>query len=151
MLLSNIGAPSSSSIVLIFALRCGWMVISGPRELTEDYRQGIVKLTSMRLCANTLSQILIPVALADMETPASMVRKGGRIFEQREATVRELSKIDGISFVKNNAAFYLFPKLEVKRFNITSDKNSHATFCSEQIFCYLAAADLIGTLRTTSE
>ena len=102
--------------------RCGWMVISGPRALTEEYRQGIVKLTSMRLCANTLSQVVIPAALRDMETPASMVREGGRIYEQREATVRELSKIEGISFVKNTAAFYLFPKIDVKRFNITSDK-----------------------------
>lgn len=102
--------------------RCGWMVISGPEHLTEDYRQGIVQLTSMRLCANTLSQIIIPAALDDMETPRSMIIPGGRIYEQREATVRELEKIDGISFVKNNSAFYIFPKLDVKKFNITDDK-----------------------------
>lgn len=102
--------------------RCGWMVISGPRELTEDYRQGIIQLTSMRLCANTLAQIVIPAALDDMETPASMVRAGGRIYEQREATMRELEKINGISFVKNNSAFYVFPKLDVKKFGITNDK-----------------------------
>ena len=102
--------------------RCGWMVISGPRHLTEDYRQGIIQLTSLRLCANTLAQIVIPAALSDMETPASMVRSGGRIYEQREATVRELEKIDGISFVKNNSAFYIFPKLDVKKFHITNDK-----------------------------
>ena len=102
--------------------RCGWMVISGPRELTEEYRQGIIQLTSMRLCSNTLAQIVIPAALEDTETPTSMIRPGGRIFEQREVTVEELSKIDGISFVKNNSAFYLFPKLDVKKFNITDDK-----------------------------
>lgn len=102
--------------------RCGWMVISGPRDLTEDYRQGIIQLTSMRLCSNTLAQIVIPAALEDMETPASMVRPGGRIYEQREATIRELEKIDGISFVKNNSAFYVFPKLDVKKFGITNDK-----------------------------
>lgn len=102
--------------------RCGWMVISGPRSLTEDYRRGIIQLTSMRLCANSLAQIVIPAALKDMETPASMVRPGGRIYEQREATVRELEKIDGLSFVKNNSAFYIFPKLDVKKFNITDDK-----------------------------
>ncbi|MBQ2401243.1 MAG: aminotransferase, partial [Lachnospiraceae bacterium] len=39
-----------------------------------------------------------------------------------EATIRELAKIDGISFVKNSGAFYLFPKLDVKKFNITNDK-----------------------------
>ena len=38
--------------------RVGWMVISGPKELTADYRQGIVQLTSMRLCANALAQLV---------------------------------------------------------------------------------------------
>lgn len=102
--------------------RCGWMVISGPGHLTEDYRQGIIQLTSLRLCANTLAQIVIPAALDDMETPASMVRPGGRIYEQREAAVSELAKIEGVSFVKNNSAFYVFPKLDVKKFHITNDK-----------------------------
>jgi alanine-synthesizing transaminase len=88
------------------------MVISGPKNLTENYGNGIVKLTSMRLCANTLSQIVIPAALNDSETPSSMVRKGGRIFEQRGATVSVLKDVDGISFVRNNSAFYLFAKLD---------------------------------------
>ena len=102
--------------------RCGWMVISGPRAQTEDYRKGIVQLTSMRLCSNALAQLVIPAALEDMETPASMVRPGGRMYEQRKATLEALDKIDGISYVKNVAAFYLFPKLDAKKFNITSDK-----------------------------
>ena len=102
--------------------RCGWMIISGPRELTEEYRQGIVKLTSMRLCSNTLAQLVIPAALNDMGTPRSMVSPGGRLYEQREAAISEIAKIDGMSVVKNTAAFYIFPKLDIKKFNITSDK-----------------------------
>lgn len=102
--------------------RCGWMVISGPRHLTEEYRKGVVKLTSMRLCANTLGQMVIPAALEDMETPASMVRPGGRIYEQRKATIEELKKINGLSFVKNSGAFYIFPKLDIRKFQITDDK-----------------------------
>ena len=102
--------------------RCGWMVISGPRANTEAYRKGIVQLTSMRLCSNALAQLVIPAALEDMETPASMVRPGGRYFEQRKATLEVLDTIDGISYVKNVAAFYLFPKLDVKKFGITNDK-----------------------------
>ena len=102
--------------------RVGWMVISGPKDLTEEYRAAIVKLTSMRLCSNALAQLVIPAALDDMATPSSMVRPGGRIFEQREATVRELEKIPDISFVKNRAAFYIFPKIDIKKHNITSDK-----------------------------
>ena len=102
--------------------RCGWMVISGPRAVTEAYRSGIVQLTSLRLCSNALAQLVIPAALEDMETPASMVRPGGRYFEQRKATLDVLDTIDGISYVKNKAAFYLFPKLDVKKFGITNDK-----------------------------
>ncbi len=102
--------------------RCGWMVISGPREQTEEYRTGIVQLTSLRLCANALAQLVIPAALEDTETPASMVRPGGRLYEQRAVTLEALDRIDGISYVKNRAAFYLFPKLDVQKFHITDDK-----------------------------
>ena len=102
--------------------RCGWMAISGPKAQTEHYREGIVQLTSMRLCANALAQLVIPAALADPQTPTAMVSPGGRLFEQRAATLSVLDGIDGITYVKNRAAFYLFPKLDKKKFNITSDK-----------------------------
>ena len=102
--------------------RCGWMVISGPRERTALYRNGIVQLTSLRLCSNALAQLVIPAALEDMATPTSMVSPGGRLYEQRGATLDVLDNIDGISYVKNRAAIYLFPKLDVKKFNITSYK-----------------------------
>ena len=102
--------------------RCGWMAISGPLERTEIYRRGINQLTSLRLCANALAQLVIPAALEDAETPAAMVRPGGRLYEQRAATLQVLDQIEGISYVKNKAAFYLFPKLDVKKFNITNDK-----------------------------
>ena len=51
-----------------------------------------------------------------------MVRPGGRYFDQRQATLDVLSGIDGLTFVKNQAAFYLFPRLDVKKFGITNDK-----------------------------
>ena len=107
---------------VLCGFRVGWMVISGPREKTEEYRKGIVQLTSLRLCSNALAQLVIPAALEDNETPFSMCRPGGRVYEQRKATCDVLDQINGISYVKNKAAFYLFPKLDVKKFNITSDK-----------------------------
>ncbi|MBQ8610327.1 MAG: aminotransferase class I/II-fold pyridoxal phosphate-dependent enzyme [Oscillospiraceae bacterium] len=107
---------------ILCGYRCGWMVLSGPRARTEEYRKGLVQLTSLRLCSNALAQLVVPAALNDMETPTAMVSPGGRMYEQRQATIEELDKIDGISYVKNNASFYLFPKLDVKKFNITNDK-----------------------------
>ena len=66
--------------------------------------------------------ILIPAAIEDMQTPLSMIRPGGRIYEQRKATLDVLKDVEGLSFVKNDAAFYLFPKLDARKFNITSDR-----------------------------
>ena len=102
--------------------RVGWMVISGPKRDTEEYRKCIVKLTSLRLCSNATAQLVIPAALDDNKTPASMVCPGGRLFEQREATLSALSKFSSLSFVKNRAAFYLFPKIDIKKHNITDDR-----------------------------
>ena len=102
--------------------RCGWMAISGPRADTEVYRQGINQLTSLRLCSNALAQLVIPAALEDIQTPTSMILPGGRLYEQRKATTEVLDGIEGISYVKNRAAFYLFPRLDAKKFGITDDK-----------------------------
>lgn len=112
---------SKSHIVCGF--RCGWMVFSGPKDHAAEYIQGIQALASMRLCSNTVSQIVIPAALADNESTQSMVRPGGRLFEQRNATVRELAKLEplGVTFVPSVAAFYIFPKIDAKRYNITND------------------------------
>ncbi len=107
---------------IICGFRCGWMVISGQKQCAEDFVAGLVQLASMRLCANALMQTVIPAALSDPYSTRSMTAPGGRLYEQREACVRELSKIEGISFVKNQAAFYMFPKLDIKKFNITDDQ-----------------------------
>ncbi len=107
---------------VICGFRCGWMVISGAKGKADDYLEGIFQMAAMRLCSNALTQLVIPAALDDFASTKAMVSPGGRLYEQREATMRELEKIEGISCVKNKAAFYVFPKLDVKKFNITDDK-----------------------------
>ena len=102
--------------------RCGWLVLSGNKSAYSDIMQGLVKYASMRLCGNALTQLVIPAALADSEYTKSMIVPGGRLYEQREATARGLSKIDGITYIKNSAAFYMFPKLDKVRFGIKDDK-----------------------------
>ncbi len=110
---------SKSHIVCGF--RCGWMLISGAKDKAQDFIAGIRALCAMRLCANALMQLVIPAALNDPDSTKAMLVPGGRLYEQREACCRELAKIPGVSFVKNKAAFYIFPKLD-SRFNITDDQ-----------------------------
>lgn len=111
---------SKSHIVCGF--RCGWMAISGPKKLKEQVIAAITKLASMRLCGNALTQLVIPAALADNESTKALISPGGRLYEQREATITALDTIPGISYVKNSAAFYLFPKLDKERFHIKDDR-----------------------------
>jgi len=120
LLVCTMNGLSKSHIICGF--RCGWMVVSGAKDNAKDFIAGLVQLSAMRLCANALMQLVIPAALNDPESTREMIVPGGRLYEQREATCRELAKIDGISFVKNSAAFYLFPKIDVKKFNITDDQ-----------------------------
>ena len=107
---------------IICGFRCGWMCISGYKGKADDYMEGIFQMAAMRLCSNALTQLVIPAALADDASTKAMLVPGGRLYEQREVTFRELAKIDGLTCVKNHAAFYAFPKVDVKKFNITSDK-----------------------------
>lgn len=107
---------------IICGFRCGWMILSGAKDKASDFVAGLVQLAAMRLCANALMQLVIPAALDDPESTRAMIVPGGRLYEQREACCRELDKIEGITYVKNSAAFYIFPKLDVKKFNITDDQ-----------------------------
>ncbi len=50
------------------------------------------------------------------------VKPGGRVYEQREFIYNQLKDISGITVVKPKAAFYIFPKLDVKKFNIKDDE-----------------------------
>ena len=68
----------------------------------------------MRLCGNTLTQLVIPAALDDEESTKKMLVPGGRLYEQRKAVVDVFSKSEEISCVPNSAAFYVFPKINAE-------------------------------------
>lgn len=106
----------------VCGFRCGWMVVSGANGRADDYLDAVFQLAAMRLCGNALTQLVIPAALNDFESTRAMVVPGGRLYEQREATMRELAEIEGVSCVKNTAAFYVFPRLDIKKFHITDDR-----------------------------
>jgi alanine-synthesizing transaminase len=106
---------------LICGFRCGWMAVSRS-DRARDFMEGLVALAAMRLCGNALTQLVIPAALADPESTRALLVPGGRLYEQRAAVCRELDKIEGVSYVRNSAAFYLFPRLDKAQFDIVSDK-----------------------------
>ena len=107
---------------LIAGYRVGWMSLSGDKESAKSYIEGLNMLSSMRLCSNVPAQRAIKPALANLDATKALLLPGGRIYEQRNAVCDALDKIDGISYVRPRGAFYVFPKIEAKRFNITNDE-----------------------------
>lgn len=117
---------------LIAGYRCGWMTLCGEKSHVKGYIEGLNLLSSMRLCSNVPAQSLIPIALKCVESTEQMLVPGGRIYEQREYIYNAINDIPGMSAVKPKAAFYIFPKMDIKKFKITDDEKFVLDFLREK-------------------
>lgn len=106
----------------VAGFRAGWMVISGDKSRIKGYVEGLNLLSTMRLCSNVPSQQIIQTALGGYQSVDDLLKPGGRIYEQREFIYNALNSIEGVSAVKPKAAFYIFPKIDAKKYNIKSDE-----------------------------
>ena len=106
----------------IAGFRAGWMVVSGNKKAAGDYIEGLTLLSSMRLCSNVPAQAIIQTALGGYQSINDLIAPKGRLYKQREMCMDMLSRIPGISCVKPKAAFYVFPKLDQKKFSIKDDE-----------------------------
>ena len=107
---------------MIAGWRVGWMVLSGNKRLAKDYIEGLNMLANMRMCSNVPAQSVVQTALGGYQSVKDYLVPGGRIYDQRELVYNMLNDIPGITAVKPKAAFYIFPKIDVKKFNIHSDE-----------------------------
>ncbi|MDD3613301.1 MAG: pyridoxal phosphate-dependent aminotransferase [Eubacteriales bacterium] len=105
----------------IAGFRAGWMVLSGNKDIAKSYIEGLNMLTSMRLCSNAPAQYTIQTALGGYQSINDLIMEGGRLRQQRDLSYELINSIPGLSCVKPKGAFYLFPKIDTKRFNIKSD------------------------------
>ena len=107
---------------MIAGYRIGWMILSGNIRCMSDFLLGVNMLSNMRLCSNVPAQSIVQTALGGYQSVETYVRPGGRVYDQRDFVYRALNEIDGVTAVKPKAAFYIFPKLDVKKFNIHDDE-----------------------------
>ncbi|MBR2834938.1 MAG: aminotransferase class I/II-fold pyridoxal phosphate-dependent enzyme [Coriobacteriales bacterium] len=107
---------------MIAGYRIGWMILSGNKRAAADYIEGLNMLSNMRLCSNVPAQSIVQTALGGHQSVKGYIVPGGRIYEQREYIYNALNSIPGVSAVKPKAAFYIFPKLDREKFNITNDE-----------------------------
>jgi alanine-synthesizing transaminase len=106
----------------VAGFRSGWMMVSGPKRHATSYLEGITLLANMRLCANVPAQHAIQVALGGRQSIRDLVLPGGRLLEQRDAAIRALEKIPGVSCVLPKGALYVFPRLDPEMYRICDDQ-----------------------------
>lgn len=107
---------------MVAGYRIGWMILSGPKWRAKDYILGLNMLCNMRMCSNVPAQSIVQTALGGHQSVNSYIVPGGRVYEQRDFVYEALNSIPGVTAVKPKAGFYIFPKLDVKRFNIADDE-----------------------------
>ncbi|TNC82610.1 MAG: aminotransferase [Oleiphilus sp.] len=92
--------------------RSGWLMLSGPKHIAEDFVDGLDMLASMRLCCNVPAQYAIQTALGGYQSINDLIVPGGRFYDQREIAWERLNQVRGVSCVKPMGALYLFVKLD---------------------------------------
>ncbi|MFU2078268.1 pyridoxal phosphate-dependent aminotransferase [Avibacterium endocarditidis] len=106
----------------VAGFRQGWMILNGPKHQAKGYIEGLDMLASMRLCANHPMQHAIQTALGGYQSINEFILPGGRLLEQRNKAYELINQIPGVSCVKPMGALYMFPKIDVKKFNIYDDE-----------------------------
>lgn len=117
---------------MIAGFRVGWMILSGNKTIARDYIEGLNMLSNMRLCSNVPAQSIVQTALGGYQSVKNYIVPGGRVYEQRNYVYQALNDIPGISAVKPKAGFYIFPKIDIKKFNITNDEQFALDFLKQK-------------------
>jgi len=114
-----IGLNGFSKSHLATGWRLGYMYYHDPENKLKDLKAGIAKLARARLSASSIAQYAAIEILRNPGTHTKeMVQK---LKERRDYSYDRLKKIEGITCVKPNGAFYLFPKLDFKEYGRWKD------------------------------
>jgi tyrosine/nicotianamine family aminotransferase len=107
-----IGLNGFSKTHLVTGWRLGYLYYHDPENKLDELKNGIAKMARARLSANSVAQFAaVDILKTSSNHTVEMVQK---LKERRDYSYNRLRKIEGISCVKPNGAFYLFPKLDLK-------------------------------------
>ena len=112
--------------------RSGWMTVSGAKHKAKGYIEGLEMLSSMRLCANVPAMYAVQTALGGYQSINELIIPGGRLRDQRDAAMKAIDEIPGMSCVKPKGALYLFPKLDLNRYKIKDDQQMVLDFLIQE-------------------
>ncbi len=121
-----------SKVYRAAGFRAGWLILSGNKAAAKSYAQGLNLLSSMRLCSNVPAQFAIQTALGGYQSIHELVLPQGRLRKQRDYCHQRLMNMEGITCVKPKGAFYLFPKIDTKLYDIQDDEKFVLDLLREQ-------------------
>lgn len=116
----------------VAGFRVGWMVLTGPKRIAQDYIAGLDMLSSMRLCANIPMQHAVQTALGGYQSIQDLIVPGGRLYQQMQLSHQLINDIPGVSCTRPAGAMYLFPKIDIKKFGIKNDEQFVLDFLREK-------------------
>jgi len=103
-----------SKVYLAPGWRVGYLAFRDPNGALDEIRDGIQRQARARLCASHPAQYAYLEALKGEQShiEQSMVK----LKQRRDAAVKRINEIDGLSTAVPKGAFYMFPKIEDPRF-----------------------------------
>ena len=116
----------------VAGFRQGWMILTGNKKAAAGFIDGLNTLSSMRLCANTPMQHGIQAALGGYQSIDELIVPGGRLYDQSIIAAEMLNDIDGVSCVRPKGSLYVFPKLDIQKFNIRDDVQFARDFLAQE-------------------
>lgn len=111
--------------------RVGWAIVSGPVKKAKGYLDGLLLLSSMRLCSNVMGQWAVQTALGGYQSINELTEENGRLYTQMNAAWKALNNIEHLHCTKPQGAIYLFPEFEREYFDFTDDKEFALQFLEE--------------------
>jgi aspartate/methionine/tyrosine aminotransferase len=114
-----IGLNGFSKSHLATGWRLGYMYYHDPENKLEELKEGIAKMARARLSASSIAQY---AAIQILKNPGTHTKEMvAKLKERRDYSFERLKKIEGITCVKPNGAFYLFPRFDFNEFKKWND------------------------------
>lgn len=102
--------------------RIGFMVIPGQDRLSNAIKSKMSDYAKVRLSVNTPAQYAVAEAMSNISEHKKAIGAMVKSIEDRvNYAAKLISENDFLSMVKPNGAFYLFPKIDMKRLRLKSD------------------------------
>jgi alanine-synthesizing transaminase len=94
--------------------RVGWAAFSGDVENAEEYLAALELLSSLRLCSNVPAQWAVQTALGGYQSIHELTRKGGRLFDSRQAILDGVARSKYLRLAKPMGALYSFVEVRTE-------------------------------------